>query len=48
MPIKLRRKRYAAVVVSLHTLVFGGVGAVVSMMTLTTFSRSSDHVSELG
>ena len=37
MPIKLRRKRYAAIVVSLLTLVFVGVGAVVSMMTLTTF-----------
>jgi hypothetical protein len=37
MPIRLRRKRYAAIVVSLLTLVFVGVGAVVSMMTLTTF-----------
>ena len=37
MPLKLRRKRYAAIVVSLLTLVFVGVGAVVSMMTLTTF-----------
>ena len=32
-----RRKRYATIVISLLTLVFVGVGTVVSLMTLTTF-----------
>lgn len=37
MSIRLRRKRYAAIVVSLLTLIFVGAGAVISMMTRTTF-----------
>src|SRR5258708_17343903 len=37
MSIRLRRKRYAAIVVALLTLIFVGAGAVISMMTRTTF-----------